>query len=361
MSKKLFFVCALIFLSFVVTNFGYCLSLDDMFGGKAKECKEQLTQKERENQELLEKNKQLQILLDELKEKNAALTRDYQTLEVDRNNLLSQTKNLISEKEGLSAAKEAFEKVNEQNKTLLGEKEAKEQEAVLLIKSTEQLKSHIKELMQDKARLEDSLKQVQSKEGDKIGQVTSTLKLKFDELQEKYNVLKKDNVTLMNDLKQTQKDAQILEKNKTKLDDKIALLESQLAELEKKYDELYKENRDLVQQAREFPNKFADLARQNKRLIEQAADRHYNLGVFYVKNKEYKQAVEEFNKVLEVKPQHAYANYNLGYIYSEYLVDRKKAIEYFKNYLTYAPDAKDADWVRKYILTWQTWYGKQKM
>ncbi|HQP10000.1 MAG TPA: tetratricopeptide repeat protein, partial [Candidatus Omnitrophota bacterium] len=81
-------------------------------------------------------------------------------------------------------------------------------------------------------------------------------------------------------------------------------------------------------------------------------------GVSNIKNKEYKRAIKEFEKVLELKPDDAYANYNLGYIYAEHLVDREKAIEHFKKYLTYAPNEKDANWVRKYVLTWQTWYKK---
>jgi tetratricopeptide (TPR) repeat protein len=153
----------------------------------------------------------------------------------------------------------------------------------------------------------------------------------------------------------------ILENNKVKLQAEVEGIMAKLDELEEQNADLRKENQSLEGEARTFPTKFADLAQQNKRLIEQSADMHYNSGVFFVKNKEYKQAIKEFERVLEVKPDHAYANYNLGYIYAEYMVDRKKAIDYFKNYLTYAPDAKDADWVRKYIYTWQTWYGKEKM
>ena len=88
---------------------------------------------------------------------------------------------------------------------------------------------------------------------------------------------------------------------------------------------------------------------------------HYNAGVFYARNKEFGRAIKEFQKVLDIKPQDPQANYNLGYIYAEHLVDRPKAISYFKNYLTYAPDAHDADWVKRYIMTWQTWYGRQVM
>ena len=228
-------------------------------------------------------------------------------------------------------------------------------------KNVDQLKLHLKELMQERVRLQALLKEALSDEGDKIARATAKLKEDYQVAKEEQNTIKQEKISLMNDLKQSQKDYLILEKAKTKLEDKLAILEDQVTELDNKNDELEKENKHLGKEARTFPQKFAELARQNKKLIEQSADRHYNLGVFYVKNKEYKQAIEEFNKVLEIKPQHAYAHYNLGYIYAEYLVDRKKAIEYFKSYLTYAPDAKDADWVRKYILTWQTWYGKENM
>jgi tetratricopeptide (TPR) repeat protein len=101
------------------------------------------------------------------------------------------------------------------------------------------------------------------------------------------------------------------------------------------------------------------LARQNQKLIGETADMHYNLGVFYVQSTEYGRAIKEFEKALDLNSDNADANYNLGFIYAEHLVDREKAIQYFRNYLTYAPDAKDAEWIRKYILTWQTWYGKQ--
>jgi len=111
---------------------------------------------------------------------------------------------------------------------------------------------------------------------------------------------------------------------------------------------------------RDLPKKFSELARQNRTLIKETSEMHYNLGVANIKNKEYGRAIKEFEKVLELKPQDAYANYNLGYIYAEHLVDRERAIKYFQNYLAYAPDARDANWVRKYILTWQTWYGRNR-
>jgi len=89
---------------------------------------------------------------------------------------------------------------------------------------------------------------------------------------------------------------------------------------------------------------------------------HYNLGVFYTNQKDYSRAIAEFEKALELTPDDPYVRFNLGYIYAEYLVNRPKALEHFRQYLRYAkPDDKDADWVKKYILTWQAFDGKQPM
>jgi tetratricopeptide (TPR) repeat protein len=87
---------------------------------------------------------------------------------------------------------------------------------------------------------------------------------------------------------------------------------------------------------------------------------HYNLGVFYTKNKEYSRAIAEFEKALELNPDDPAAHYNLGFIYAEYLVNRPKAIQHFRKYLSIVKtEDKDVDWVKKYILTWQTWEGKK--
>ncbi|MFC1708966.1 tetratricopeptide repeat protein [Candidatus Omnitrophota bacterium] len=363
MNKKLILVSGLIVtLFFVSIKSGYCLSLDEMFGGKSKEYKEMLEKKEQENQQLIQEKKEAQALLNEIKEQNTALSRDYKKLEMDNKNFLSQIKALLKEKEGLAAAKEAFEKANEQNTSLLDDRDSIQEEAKLLKDSLGKMKLHLTQLIQEKVRLEGLLKAAQSDQEKTVGKKhTTNLKTKVKQLESSLKLLNKEKIDLTKILKQAQKDASILEKKKIKFEDQAETLTNQLDYLEKQYAELKKENRDLEKENRTFPKRFAEIARQNKRLISQAADMHYNSGVFFVKNNEYKQAIKELNKVLDVQPDHAYANYNLGYIYAEYLVDRKKAIEYFKNYLAYSPDAKDADWVRKYIYTWQTWYGKENI
>jgi tetratricopeptide (TPR) repeat protein len=111
-----------------------------------------------------------------------------------------------------------------------------------------------------------------------------------------------------------------------------------------------------------MPGKFAEIARQNKVLIRQTASMHYNLGVFYSKQKEYTRATNEFEKALELTPDDAYVHFNLGYIFAEYLLDRAKAVDHFRQYLRLAKkDDKDIDWVRKYILTWETWQGNKPL
>ena len=103
------------------------------------------------------------------------------------------------------------------------------------------------------------------------------------------------------------------------------------------------------------------MARENKILIKQTALMHYNLGVFYSENKQHSRAVVEFERAIELNPGDAHSYYNLGYIYAEFLHDRPRAIENFRQFLRLAKGSdKDVDWVKKYILTWQTWEGKKE-
>ena len=97
-------------------------------------------------------------------------------------------------------------------------------------------------------------------------------------------------------------------------------------------------------------------------MIKQTAATHYNLGVFYTKNKEYSRAIAEFEKAIELVPDDAYSHFNLGYIYAEHIVNRTRAIEHFRFYLRHAKkDDKDIDWVRKYVLSWETWQGEEPL
>jgi len=325
-------------------------------------------QKGQTYQELLEENKKLQNLIEELRDKNARQTQFYGVLKADRDNLFVQTKRLLKEKRAHPATKEAVDRLSEENQALLKENEDLQQVTKLLhqkvnnlkTKHAEQLissKTQQEELTQEGDRLQKLLVETQGRQGTQ--KLKKKLNEKIDQLTDQLRVRKKDNKTLTKQLKQKQKKVKTLEKKQLELKNQAEILQGQQEELEKQNVELQEENAYLAKETREFPKKITDLARQNRKLIKQTANLHYNRGVFYVKNHEYKQAIKEFKKVLDLKPDHAYAHYNLGYLYAEHTVDRSKAIQYFKDYLMYASDAKDVDWVRRYILTWKTWYGEE--
>ncbi|RKY43934.1 MAG: hypothetical protein DRP81_06275, partial [Candidatus Omnitrophota bacterium] len=150
-----------------------------------------------------------------------------------------------------------------------------------------------------------------------------------------------------------------LEDEKIDLKAEALVYKRQFYDIRRKYEEALAKNRRLEKKLAEVPKKFAEIARENKALIKETALMHYNLGVFYTQHKEYKRAIAEFEKAIELNPEDPYAHFNLGYIYAEYLLNRPKAIEHFRHYLRLADkNDKDVDWVKKYILTWQAWEGK---
>jgi len=137
-----------------------------------------------------------------------------------------------------------------------------------------------------------------------------------------------------------------VERQNKQLADDFARLQESYDRLERKYAEA-EEN---VQRQETVKQKYEKLPQENTTL-------HYNLGVLYAQNQQYAKAVTEFEKVLEVRPDDTESLYNLGVIYGEHLKNRKKAIAHFKRYLAAAPDDADAQRVRKFILTWET-YGQ---
>lgn len=361
---------AAVFCLFVRVPAAYSGSLQDLLGGKKyqelleqkeKELQAVTAQKDQEYKDLLEKKQELQKLTEDLQKKLDDLAKTSGNMEADRANMMAQLKRLLQEKTEMTDAQSALEGVNKEKADLLEKKKQLEEQNGVYAQGIEKLKSHLKELMAERAQISAQLTEAQKGEEAIVRRVQRETAAELESLRKKTAALGKENTGLRAAQDKAQKEARLLEKAKSELGQRVEVLENQLSELEESYEKMKKESRLLAEQSQEFPKRFTDLARQNKRLIEQTADMHYNQGVFYAKNKEFKRAVKEFEQVLDLKPKDPQANYNLGYIYAEHLVDRPKAIQYFKDYLTYAPDAQDADWVRRYITTWQTWYGREPM
>lgn len=285
----------------------------------------------------------------EIKDKYEALIKEHEAIKEDRNNLLSQTKAMLAERSRSKETEEILEKVRTDKESL--EKEKAE------------LNTQIASLKDEIGRIQDAQMEV-LKERDGI-------KAEYDRMKEAWAVknlqkiisgLKKEKNDLESKLKQEQKENEQLKKQKSELSKNKEELTEELKDLKKNYADSSENSKKLEQQIKEMPTKFVEVSYQNKMLLQETAQMHYNLGVFYTKNKEYRRAIAEFEKVVEINPQDAYAHFNLGYIYAQYVVNRNKAINHFRLYVNYAKkDDKDLDWAKKYLLTWETYEGKEPM
>ncbi len=285
----------------------------------------------------------------ELRGKYTGLFKENEAIKEDRNNLIAQSKSLLGEGTRANELAASLEKANLGISQFQKEKEE-------IRNQNQKLQEAIKQLMGAQDQI------VQERDRFKVAYEKARNDIQIKELKKEISNLQKEKSNLENKSRQSQKDIGNLSDKKSKLETEVEKLSGQLKDYRINYSDALKKNKKLEQEARNIPAKFSEIARQNKVLIRQTAEMHYNLGVFYTKNKEYERAIAEFEKVVEITPDDAYAHFNLGYIYAEYLVNRKKAIEHFRYFLRLAKsDDKDVDWVKKYLLTWETYEGKRVM
>ncbi len=287
------------------------------------------------------------------------LKSEYDQIVTDRNNILSQTRTLISYKNRVEDM-EALVKSAQAEKAQVEEKlKAALQENQKLLAGT----SDEKVLLEQKiSSLNAAIKQLEKQREE--------LKAEFEKREVEFKVVpetKRQLTQALNEKKEllrstSQLEAKVrrLEQDRLDKDAQIEIYRRQVKDFKVRYEKSLIKNRKLEQKAEQLPAKFAELARENKVLIKETALMHYNLGVFYTKNKEYQRAIAEFEKTIDLNPDDPYAHYNLGYIYAEYVLNRPKAMEHFRKFLSLVKsDDKDVDWVKKYILTWQTWDAKK--
>ena len=124
-----------------------------------------------------------------------------------------------------------------------------------------------------------------------------------------------------------------LKDNGVKLESQIALLEKEKVELKNSWLATINENKSLENKLNEMLNSFSELIQQSA--FENTLS-HYNLGILYIEDKQYRKAIDEFGKCLEFTPDYSDAHFSLGYIYSEFLPDREKAIYHLEKFLTSA-------------------------
>ena len=71
---------------------------------------------------------------------------------------------------------------------------------------------------------------------------------------------------------------------------------------------------------------------QYKQQSEDLVKYHYNRALSYDRAQKYKEAVEEYKKVLEIAPLDADTHYNLAVIYDEELEEYQKAVQHYRKY-----------------------------
>ncbi len=297
---------------------------------------------------------QAQVEADSSKDFNA-LKKEYDAVVKDRGNLLSQMKILLQYKNEIMQAKQQLSQIENERAQWELEKETQ-------ISATKRLQSLNDQMLSKVDNLQADLFQVQN-ERDEIRKTLSKSKSGYiivDDLNKKIKEQHKEISRLEHNIEKMQKESESASDKVAKAETTSDVFRRQIKEVKLKYKKAVATNRKLERKLKRLPREYAEIARENKILLKRTALMHYNLGVFYSEQKEYTRAVAEFEKAIELNPEDPQSYFNLGLIYAEQFEDRAKAISRFQKFLMLTKkEDQDVDWVKKYILTWQTWEGKK--
>ncbi len=285
---------------------------------------------------------------------------ELESVKADRENILAQTKNLLASRMRAQELEDEIGKVRASMQPLEDARKKKEEQNLVL-------KAQVKKLKEERAKLTAERDEIKaSYEKFQNNTLVQELNAKVAGLQKELkNAVAAANTgksAVESDLKAAEKKISQLTQENAKLAASKEQLEAGIEDQRTNYAQALEKNKALEQEIRQLPGKFVEVSRQNKVLLKQTAGMHYNMGVFYTKHKDYDRAANEFAKALEINPDDAYAHFNLGYLYAEYLINRHKAMEHFRHFLRLAKgDDPDVNWARKYLLTWETFEGKRPM
>jgi tetratricopeptide (TPR) repeat protein len=305
---------------------------------------------------LEEENRSLRLGLNKLQDSHKKLEKEQEELSQDRENIINQMKVLVAESNRAKQLQENLENMVKDVQAAERDKQDLKEQNANLRKRLDEVGAAKDQLERERTQLLQAIGELRDKSlVNKLELTNAAFKKENAELANKLSLSQQETVRFKDSLAKAKADLDKYGKEIKDLKDKVEILN-------KDYAAALNKNRALEQKVTVVPAKFAEIARQNKVLIRQTANMHYNLGVFYSKQKEYTRAIAEFEKALELTPDDAYIHFNLGYIFAEYLLDRAKAVDHFRQYLRLVKkDDKDIDWVRKYILTWETWQGNKPL
>jgi len=280
---------------------------------------------------------------------------EYDAIVKDRENLVAQMKILLQYKNEITQAKQQLSQIEKERAQWELEKETQ-------ASATKRLQSLNEQLLIKVDNLQADLFQVQN-ERDESRKTLSKSKSGYiivDDLNKRIKAHKKEISRLEHNIQKMKKKAGTALDKVVKAETTSDVLRDQIKEVKVKYKKAVASNKKLERKINRLPREYAEIARENKILVKRTALMHYNLGVFYSEQKEYIRAVAEFEKAIELNPEDPQSYFNLGLIHAEQFEDRGKAIGSFQKFLMLTKkEDRDVDWVKKYILTWQTWQGKK--
>lgn len=308
---------------------------------------------------------------EQLKKENDVLKKQLETITADRDNVLKQAKNFLKEKEEavqqlavikqsgdqVSVSADAAKKENDILKTDLAKiRESKDKEIAVYKKEKISLEAKvadletransiaqtmkefppekIQELVADRNRLQEENKQMANRliENDKTLQEVQRQMKPFELDREELNRLRAENKEIQKRMKY-------------------------VGELENRQKQLIQENAENREKVEIMKAKFkesvpglAKAGRISQKMMRENADMHYNLGTIFLQNKQYREAIREYEQVLELRPNDPETHYNLGVLYDDYVRDREKALYHYQKYLSVNPKAPDAKKIETYIL-----------
>ena len=289
----------------------------------------------------------------------------------DRDNILKQAKNFLKDKEELLRK---IEELKGSGSNVTVEIESLKKENEILKSDAEKLKGA---RLQDAKLHQEEKQAIEKRLADEVAKSNSLAASAKEYSPEKIQHLIEDRTRL--DMENQRLAQKVLESDKKMEEMKRSMTPYQLdreelhrvkgenkelkqktlyvEKLEKRQAELLKENTDYREQLETLKAKFKDAvpglaksSRISQKMMRENADMHYNLGTIFLKNKQYAEAIKEYERVLELRPADSETHYNLGVLYDDYSKDRDKALYHYQKYLTMNPKAPDAKKIESYIL-----------
>ncbi len=315
-------------------------------------------------------NKTVLVQMRKLEKDHSDLKKKYEDLEVDRNNVLAQTKNLLQEKtkwQEMEGQLENLKKTNHifmtQKDKILSDNQRLKNEIASMLGSFDSLKESYKELLakQEAAEKENAdlrrllTQQVQSSpEYQVLDREAKRLRDENLKLGETINVLEDRIKKALDRIKKDQT-------REVSLVRQVHVQKQQLDNLRSQNGSLVKGNQDLNLLVNQEPERVQKMAAQNRVLVKETAEMHYNLGVFFTENKQFAQAEKEYLRALDFDPNNLKVHYNLGYLYAEDLEKHDKAMFHLEKFLQLDPDSKESEAIRSYIAGREAWNSTGNM